>query len=49
VWVSWLQFALVGIDLSGGLKMLTVLVGAVGLSWLATAALRRSPCLWRVL
>jgi len=48
-WVSWLQFAIVGIDLSGGLKMLTVLVGATGLSWVVAAALRRSPSLSLVL
>jgi hypothetical protein len=47
--VSWLQLVIVGVDLSGGLKMLAVTTCALGLSWITTATLRRVPGVSRVL
>jgi len=41
VFVSWLQYAVLGLALPASLKFTVVLVGAVGLSWGTTAGLRR--------
>ncbi|HEX7679595.1 MAG TPA: acyltransferase family protein, partial [Thermoanaerobaculia bacterium] len=47
--VTWLQFALVHADLPGSVKGTLVFLGAVGLSWAMTAALRRVPAIARVI
>ena len=47
--VIWLQFALRGVDLSGSAKGTLVIMGGLGLSWLATASLRRIPAIARIL
>lgn len=41
VFVVWLQFALLSVNLPAALKFLTVLLGTLGLSWLVTEAKRR--------
>jgi surface polysaccharide O-acyltransferase-like enzyme len=41
--VTWLQFALLGVELSGWVKAALVTVLAVAASWLAAALLRRVP------
>jgi peptidoglycan/LPS O-acetylase OafA/YrhL len=46
--VSWLQYALLQAPLSGLVKGVTVSLGALALSWGATAALRRSSAVARV-
>jgi peptidoglycan/LPS O-acetylase OafA/YrhL len=47
--VSWLQYALLGSTLAGAAKGTLVFVGAVALSWLVTAGLRRIPAIGAVL
>jgi peptidoglycan/LPS O-acetylase OafA/YrhL len=47
--VSWLQYAMLPVQLSGFAKGATVTLAAVLLSWGATAALRRIPGVARVL
>jgi hypothetical protein len=47
--VSWLQLAVLKVNMSGFAKLSTVLVLAVALSWITTAALRRIPGVARVL
>lgn len=47
--VSWLQYALLKSHLSGFAKLSTVLLLAVVLSWITTAALRRIPAVARVI
>lgn len=47
--VSWLQYGLLGAALPAAAKVLLVTLGAVGLSWAGTAALRRIPPVARVL
>ena len=47
--VSWLQYALLGAALSGLVKGVVVTLGAVAISWGATAALRRIPAVARVI
>ena len=47
--VSWLQYALLGAPLSGLTKGALVTLGAVTLSWSATAALRRIPAVAQVI
>jgi surface polysaccharide O-acyltransferase-like enzyme len=49
VFVIWLQYALIPASLPGVAKGLFVFVGAAGLSWATTAALRRAPGARRVL
>jgi hypothetical protein len=41
--VSWLQLALLDVEMSGWLKALAVFVGALTISWGLSAALRRVP------
>jgi peptidoglycan/LPS O-acetylase OafA/YrhL len=47
--VSWLQYALLGPRLPGAAKGTLVFLGAVALSWLLTAALRRIPAIAAIL
>jgi surface polysaccharide O-acyltransferase-like enzyme len=47
--VSWLQYALLGAALPGYAKGLIVIVGALGLSWVASASLMRLPVVFRVI
>jgi hypothetical protein len=47
--VIWLQYALLKAPISGPAKGCIVLVGALGLSWAATACLRRVPAIGRVI
>ena len=49
VCVSFLQFTLLGTEVAGGLKMALVFVGAVGLSWAVTMALRKIPAIRRLI
>ena len=49
IFVTWLQFALLRALLPAAAKASIVFLGAVALSWVATAALRRVPYLGRVL
>lgn len=49
VLVCWLQYALLGSALSGAAKGTLVFLGAVSLSWLLAAALRRIPAVGAVL
>jgi hypothetical protein len=49
VFVSWLGYALLGANLPVLAKFLLVFAGALGLSWIATALLRRIPGVARVL
>jgi peptidoglycan/LPS O-acetylase OafA/YrhL len=49
VFVTWLQYALLDAPMNGLAKGLTVLAGAVALSWLTTMVLRRTPLLGRIL
>jgi peptidoglycan/LPS O-acetylase OafA/YrhL len=44
VLVSWLQYALLGAELSGLAKAMLVFTGTLVLSWLITATLRRARC-----
>jgi fucose 4-O-acetylase-like acetyltransferase len=46
--VSWLQLSLLPAALSGTVKGVAVFVGAVGISWILSAALRRVPGVARV-
>ena len=46
--VSWLQFSLLGSTWPGAVKGSAVFVGALALSWLTVAALRRIPAIARV-
>jgi hypothetical protein len=41
--VSWLQLALLDLEISGCLKAIAVFVGALTISWILSAALRRAP------
>ena len=47
--VSWLQYALLGSALPGAAKGTMVFLGAVAMSWLSTAALRRIPAVGAIL
>ena len=47
--VSWLQYSLRSAEISGAAKGSLVIVLAVGLSWLMTAALRQIPSIRRIL
>jgi hypothetical protein len=47
--VIWLQYALLKAPFSGPAKGCTVFVGALGLSWAATACLRRVPAIGHVI
>lgn len=47
--VSWLQYAMLGVALPAVLKFTVVLVGAIGLSWGASAGLRRHPGIAKVI
>jgi len=47
--VTWLQFALLGAALSGAAKGSIVLLGAVTLSLVVTAAIRREPVVGRII
>jgi hypothetical protein len=47
--VSWLAFGLLGAELPGAVKGPLVLAGAVAVSWVVTAGLRRVPGASRVL
>ena len=47
--ITWLQFGLLGPELGAPLKALLSFVGALILSWVVTAALRRVPAIARVL
>ena len=49
VFVTWLQYWLLGADLSAIAKALLVFIGALLLSWGLTAALRRIPLVARVI
>jgi peptidoglycan/LPS O-acetylase OafA/YrhL len=49
VCVSWLQYALLGVNWSGWPKALTVFSGALLIAWLLSAALRKVPGLRMVL
>lgn len=49
VFVNWLQFALLGANLSGAAKGSIVIVGGLALSWLTSALLRRVPFIGRIL
>jgi len=46
--VSWLQYALLPASLPGYAKFAVVFIGALGLSWLTAAVLRRIPAIARV-
>ncbi len=48
VFVSWLQYALLGASLPGAAKATAVFLGALVLSWGMTVALRRVPAVSRV-
>jgi surface polysaccharide O-acyltransferase-like enzyme len=43
VFVTWLQYALLGLALPAILKLAVVLTGAIGFSWMTSIALRRIP------
>ena len=47
--VTWLQYALLSADLPGLAKGTIVFAGALALSWVTTAALRRIPAVARVI
>ena len=47
--VAWLQYALLGAALPALVKGVTVFIAAVGLTWGATAALRRIPAVGRAI
>jgi surface polysaccharide O-acyltransferase-like enzyme len=47
--VSWLQYALLKAPLSAMEKGFLVFAGALGLSWIAIAAIRRVPAVARVI
>ena len=47
--ISWLQYWLLGTDLSAVAKATVVFAGALALSWGGTAALRRMPAVARVI
>jgi len=49
IFVIWLQFALLKLVLPGAAKGFLVFAGAVALSWMAVAALRRAPWIARVI
>jgi hypothetical protein len=49
VFVTWLQYALLAAPLHAALKFSLVFLGALALSWGATAALRRLPAVDRVI
>jgi peptidoglycan/LPS O-acetylase OafA/YrhL len=48
-YVSWLQYALLSSALPGAAKGTMVFLGAVALSWLSTAGLRRIPAIGAIL
>lgn len=48
MFVSWLQYTLLPASLPGYAKFTIVFCGALSLSWLASAALRRIPAIARV-
>jgi peptidoglycan/LPS O-acetylase OafA/YrhL len=48
VFVSWLQYALLPASLPGYSKFAVVFCGALGLSWITSAALRRIPAVARI-
>jgi peptidoglycan/LPS O-acetylase OafA/YrhL len=49
VFVSWLQYSLLGVALPGAAKGTMVFAGAVALSWGLTATLRQIPAVGRVI
>jgi hypothetical protein len=49
VCVSWLQYSLLAVPMSGGVKFLLVFVGAVAASWALSAMARRVPAIGRVI
>jgi len=49
VFVVWLQFALLGLELPGLVKGAIVFAGTLALSWSATAALRRIPAVANII
>jgi surface polysaccharide O-acyltransferase-like enzyme len=46
--VTWLQFALLGVDLSGWVKAVLVATVAIGASWLVASLARRVPGVGRI-
>ena len=49
LFVSWLQYWLLSVDLSAVVKATLVFVGALALSWVSTAALRRVPAVAKII
>jgi len=49
VFIVWLQFALLGMELPGLVKGAIVFAGTLALSWSATAALRRVPAVANII
>jgi hypothetical protein len=49
VFVTWLQFGLLGLALSGAVKGLLVFLGALALSWATTAGIRRVQVIARLI
>ncbi|GAB4018616.1 acyltransferase family protein [Spirosoma koreense] len=47
--VTWLQFALLPVNLPVVMKFILVFLGALGLSWLGSSLIRRSPLLASIL
>lgn len=47
--VSWLQYAVLKVQVSAPMKGLTVFLGTVAISWTLTAALRRIPAISRII
>jgi hypothetical protein len=47
--VSWLQYAVLKVELTAPVKGLTVFVGTLAISWSVTAALRRIPIIARII
>ena len=48
MFVSWLQYAMLPASLPAYAKFGIVFVGALGLSWITSAAIRRIPAVARV-
>lgn len=48
-YVSWMQYALLKVQVSAPMKGLTVFLGTVAISWSLTAALRRIPAISRII
>jgi hypothetical protein len=47
--MSWLQYALLPVSLSGFVKGVLVTLGTIALSWATTAALRQIPAVASVI